>query len=277
MSFERKRKDTLVSYSCAHRGLKRRLSDLNNFIPVLTAEVCRNELLFQFLNACKTGNIDEVRDILKQNCPAPSLRRKQTFLIGTARKNNNINNQNEIQKGTTLTVNDTTSNNWGAVHIACFYSQIEVFQLLLQHGVDVRMKTDEEWTPLFICAMKNSVNFLEKLISYDPKGVKLQSSCITPLHVASLMGNTESVSYLLSAGVDLGVVDSDGMSPLYYSYSSENPALPNLIFSYYIPQTCTQLILSGCGMYSLPEDEILESLVFLEVIIIIIIILLFKL
>nr|XP_048324558.1 ankyrin repeat-containing protein BDA1-like [Ziziphus jujuba var. spinosa] len=77
-------------------------------------------------------------------------------------------------------------------------------------------------TPLHISAMLGHLNFTKQLLSHNPKGPKLAEELdfhkLSPLHLASAEGHTETVQALIEANKGMCFVrDEDGKIPLHYA------------------------------------------------------------
>ena len=279
---ERKKKNPSIGYTCKNADMRKWYELFTTFKPVITIDNCGCSTLHKLLIACKEGQVDVVHNILLKQEPSSqsflqqTRRNKQSnpkFQLGDARARNvNINNSGgaiDIQdkEGEPIDINSTTIDKWAAIHVACFYSQTAVVHLLLQLNANLNDKTNQIWTPLFISVFKDNVEIIDLLIQSKRVDFKRQGSSdnSNPLHVAALLGKKDIFLKLLNCGFDLFLEDVHQRSPLYYSYGMGMHKMTKTILSLYTPQNCTQLLLNGCGMFCLPSDEILQSLIFLEV------------
>ena len=230
---------------------------------------------FEQINEVKDNNQDNL-SIIKEN----DLGIKETIIDGK-QNDDTITNNNDIQKieeeiennNLEIDLESMTIDCWTAIHVACFYGAIEVVELLINLNVNLNARTIQSWTPLYIASMKNNIKIIELLMGTQKINYCQQFDIdhCTPLHIAALFHHKETLEKLLHyEGVSNQDEDSQKRIPLYYAYSSAQTALlPTTILSL-LPQNSTRLNFSGCGMYSLPNDDILQTLVSIEVKLIII-------
>ena len=269
------------------------INQIKSFQPTLTVESCNNNShLLNLLLACKDGDSETVSltlSLSKRNSffssPNFSLPRKpsgsRNISLGGARKqspqiedeikleqNETKNNINEPK--VEIKITDTNSELWSCLHVACYYSHVNIVSLLLQNGADINAKTQQGWTPLFISTLQNN-SLISKLLltnkNLDAMGQSNSFKC-SPLHLSAFHSNVEIFDSLMQLGMPLQD-DQNRMNPLFYAYCSKKPTLPmiRLICTYLSQQNITVLSLRACGMVSLPPDDVLELFKSLEVII----------
>ena len=86
---------------------------------------------------------------------------------------------------------------------------------LMQKGVDLDSKDDNDYTPLHYAAMVNNVSIADILLK---NGVSIDSQAITkrtPLHIGAQFGSVEVVKLLTENGAKLDPKDQYGLSALH--------------------------------------------------------------
>jgi ankyrin repeat protein len=118
------------------------------------------------------------------------------------------------------------------LHQAAYYSQLEIAEILIQHGADVNAKGGRHnFSPIFISVSKDDINFLKLLIK-NGADINLKDDLNkTPLICAAQDDNLESVKVLLGAGAEDNVKDSSGKSALDYAIRNQNVDMIGLMGS----------------------------------------------
>lgn len=133
-------------------------------------------------------------------------------------------------------VKENLSVKWGSlypIHIVSAFHNYEILHELIKCGADVNLKIDNKdaWTPLMV-AVGNEVDKNEddskkastnarrdktvKLLLNNAADVNLcNASMVSPLYVASDIGNEDTVQWLMSYGADVNLCMDDGTSPLF--------------------------------------------------------------
>ncbi|KFX93148.1 hypothetical protein V490_04985 [Pseudogymnoascus sp. VKM F-3557] len=123
----------------------------------------------------------------------------------------------------------TTANPFTPIHMACFSGYIEAIAALVEAGAEI--STDEDFDPVSIVRVlgrcpdlsPNSKNKDFDLSSYQLQAERTFLMLIdkvhpghrmTPLHIASMLGNYERVVALVESGADVWAADSESRSPL---------------------------------------------------------------
>lgn len=109
-----------------------------------------------------------------------------------------------------------------ALHLACRATPAipSIVEMLLEHGADVSLASDGQWTCLHNTAKKqDQMDIVHMILEREPSLVNARTSTgMTPLHVASQFGNACVVSRLLeSPDIKLNVKDAFYMTPMYAS------------------------------------------------------------
>lgn len=105
------------------------------------------------------------------------------------------------------------------LHFAIASGEVQVVELLVQLGGDINAANKEGLTPLDYAKHNLNLTMLKKTLYFRDKEGR------TPLHVAALSSNIQSVEELLRCGSDVNVVDSQGLTPLHYAIRNGNAAI----------------------------------------------------
>jgi len=103
------------------------------------------------------------------------------------------------------------------LHIASFYCQVEVINILVGRGADINICNAKNETALHVAAISGSVEIikilLDKGMSFDLK----DAENTTPLHLSALHGNLEATKALVERGASLTNTDKCGATPLLWA------------------------------------------------------------
>jgi ankyrin repeat protein len=105
---------------------------------------------------------------------------------------------------------------WTPLHTASFYGRLEIAQLLIDHGADVRAADNSGETPLHLAAEAglNSRAIAELLIAKGaPVNARSDSGC-TPLHNAVMEDDRALAEALARAGADIDAKNEGGEKAL---------------------------------------------------------------
>ena len=100
-----------------------------------------------------------------------------------------------------------------ALHTAARVNNLEVVQILLQHGADINMPNISLDTALHTAARVNNLEVVQTLLEYGADINMLNRSWDTPLHAACLFDKPHMVNLLLSMGADPYIMNKDNRKP----------------------------------------------------------------
>ncbi|VDI79534.1 Hypothetical predicted protein [Mytilus galloprovincialis] len=100
-------------------------------------------------------------------------------------------------------INITTENAMGPLYMATVSGNIDIVQLLLEHGFDPNVQTkDKKKTPIYAAFYYNHLNIVKVLLSFNCKTDIFTDSFQSPIYVACLNGFKSVVKLLLENGSD---------------------------------------------------------------------------
>lgn len=189
-----------------------------------------------------------------------------------------------IEKGAKINQPDS----FGAtpLHMAVLGGQAEIVELLISKGADVNVKSRNGKIPLQMAFEKDAPEIVEIFIK---QGLAINSNINqygrTLLHEAAIMGKIKIASFLIDKGAVIEAKDNAGKSPLDFALICDHPNMAELLISkgakpvetppmevVYIANaglfiSCGKskilidgLFRDGFGMYSVPEKDVLESM-----------------
>ncbi len=116
---------------------------------------------------------------------------------------------------------------WTALHLACFFGQLESATWLVQRGSDVRAvsRNPLQNQPLHAAAASRDAAICAFLLSVGADADARQKGGYTALHSAALHGNLELVEALLAAGASVEVADDSGKDAAQYASENGHPGV----------------------------------------------------
>ena len=120
---------------------------------------------------------------------------------------------------------------WTALHLASYSGNLNLVQLLLEHGANACVRNDEGETPLHhllrgICASSDAaLEIIPPLLERGADVDARDKHHLTPLHLATRCRNLGAVRLLLGHGANIDVRNDKGWTPLYQSLMVISPIL----------------------------------------------------
>ena len=143
---------------------------------------------------------------------------------------------------------------WTPLHIACQFNYPDILKLLLDHGASPNAPNNTKVTPLHIAAQQKAIEPLDVLLDYDadimlvdddkepPLFLAIESRLLkhvsklcnehtvtmqnvdgyTALHIASKLGYSEIVQFLLEKESNVSACDNKGNTPLHLAVIHKN-------------------------------------------------------
>ena len=136
----------------------------------------------KFLIHCGTGNITQVKIILKKH-------------------ESNLN-------GFLLSARDAEGRS--ALHYAANCGKLAIVEVLTQSGANVNAITKKRLTPLMLASLYGHLNIVKFLVQ---KGANVNAQDIkgfTPLMVASILGHIDTIRFLIQKGANVNASPTDG-------------------------------------------------------------------
>lgn len=112
-------------------------------------------------------------------------------------------------------VKDTNKYRTTPLHEASRHGHKEVVQILLSAGADISCTDNVGCSPLHWVSWYGPLEMVKYLILSGADANSTNAHATTPLHYASTSGNLEIVKYLLLSGADMSCTDNDGNTPLH--------------------------------------------------------------
>jgi ankyrin repeat protein len=111
-----------------------------------------------------------------------------------------------------------TEDGWVALHLAAWYGMVPIMDRLIDAGADVKALTKEKWSPLH-CAVRNCQPQAVKCL-LDKHQVDLEledNDGATPFHIACKAANTTIMAILLDHNANIEKKSRQGWTPLMWS------------------------------------------------------------
>mmetsp|Transcript_12436 Transcript_12436/g.16321 ORF Transcript_12436/g.16321 Transcript_12436/m.16321 type:complete len:790 (-) Transcript_12436:450-2819(-) len=207
------------------------------------------EMETQFLNACKEGKLDRVKELIKLGVNVHTSDNSEFTGIHWAAKKNHVEVLKYLVKETDLDVNQLQITGMGAIHMAAFNGATKIVKYLVEEGgADVNhRKGGTGSTPSFLCSQTGNLGTLEFLIQAGADVNIATVKGATPLSVAAEYAELECVKCLVEKGkANLEFKNVDGFTPLMKCCGvfGAKPSIDRKI------QTALYLIKSGANVHA---------------------------
>lgn len=113
-------------------------------------------------------------------------------------------------------VNAYSPDGWTPLHLAAFFGNAKIVELLLAHDADVtaRSRNPNGNTPLHAALAANQKMAAALLIGHGADLDAADAGGWRPIHLAAANNNLDSLRTLVAQGADLGAKNKDGVSAL---------------------------------------------------------------
>jgi ankyrin repeat protein len=120
-----------------------------------------------------------------------------------------------------------------ALHWAAYRDDVEMAQMLIKAGADVKAKTRiGEYTPLFMAAKNGNAAMIDALLKAGAQATVASTTGTTPLMLASASGKADAVKLLLDAGANVNAKDTtNGQTALMFAASLNRGEVVKLLAS----------------------------------------------
>ena len=121
-----------------------------------------------------------------------------------------------------MDVNTRRMGNYTPLHVACCFGKPEIVRLLLDHGADANVETEDGMKLLhqvsfgFCETQEDGVRVAELLLEHGAEVNTRDKDHWTPLHVACHHGKLEIVRLLLDHAAELNAETVNGLNPLHF-------------------------------------------------------------
>jgi uncharacterized protein len=124
-----------------------------------------------------------------------------------------------------------SSDGFTPLHLAAFFGQEAVANLLLQHGGDVQpaSRNPMQVTTLHAAAAGRNLPLVRILLEHGAKPNARQQKGYTPLHSAANNGDKAMVELLLASGADRTLANDDGKTPAQIAKDAGHPEVAAML------------------------------------------------
>jgi len=136
-----------------------------------------------------------------------------------------------IVDGDRSLVNGYSHDGWTPLHLAAFFAQPAVVEVLLAHGADVhaRARNGTTNTPLHAGAAGRNLDVVRALVEHGANVNARQEGGFTALHSAALNGDVEMARLLISHGADVQARATNNQNALDLALTKGHQAMVNLL------------------------------------------------
>ena len=140
---------------------------------------------------------------------------KQRALFDAA-KNGRIEDVRKYLNNDTVDFNSKDCDVHTALHLACYYSHLEIVELLLNLGADIEVRMERlDETPLLLACKQGHLSIIKLLLDRGTNIDACNKYCSNPLHKACRSGQASTAKLLLDRGSAVHAVDDYGDTPLH--------------------------------------------------------------
>lgn len=134
-----------------------------------------------------------------------------------------------VQLAGALGVNSCNADGFTPLHVAALHGHSSLVALLIRHGANVNVRTNQNATPLHLASQNNHVQVVSFLLECNAKLNKKDQYGNTPLIHACLCGNLETASILLQSNALVNVANMQGNTALHEAVRGGHQALVELL------------------------------------------------
>ena len=169
--------------------------------------------------ACKTGNVDTVRDLLATCCNVENYLAHKNSDGKTALHESCIYSQSECVRlllGAGADPNSLKRGDWTPLMLACTRDSLDTIRLLVKAGGRLDIENKDGWNAFMIACRHGDVAILKYLLEAEPNSWQCVSrNGRTPLHTTAINDQSNALEFLLEQSwIAIDVQDVCGVSPL---------------------------------------------------------------
>ena len=180
-------------------------------------------------------DLDTIRFFIERGADVDAVDDDHSTLLHKASSTGNVNvAQLLLEHGVNINVRNGeghTPMHRGLMGSAAAHS-FDMTQLLLEHGADLNALDDTQSTPLHVALQYVSVEPARLLLKHGARVDALDNDHSTPLHVASRSGNAEAAALLLEHGADVHALDGKHSTPLHFASESGSAEAARLLLEH---------------------------------------------
>ena len=183
------------------------------------------EQMVELDKACRNGNLEIVRQILKRNLTLEINQQitpkdiQEKCLLHLASRIGNIEIVEELVN-CNIDINYTNNVGHTALHIASWFGHVKVVAILLANGIDVNLRASHKETALHLASDYGHASVVALLLDHGANVYLIEENTEKALTMASTIGHLKVVKELLKFDKEIDVKIQDGRSPLHLA--SEN-------------------------------------------------------
>ena len=128
-------------------------------------------------------------------------------------------------------VNSYSSDGWTPLHVAAFFSQKEIVEVLLANGADVHARSRNAMgnTPLHAAVAARNADVVPVLLSHGADVNARQHGGFVPLHAVAQAGDVELARLLIAHGADLQARADNNQNALDFAMTKGHQAMVDLL------------------------------------------------
>lgn len=128
-------------------------------------------------------------------------------------------------------VNSYSSDGWTPLHVAAFFSQKEIAEVLLANGADVHARSRNAMgnTPLHAAAAASQADVVRVLLAHGADVNARQHGGFVPLHAAAQNGDIELAKLLIAQGADVKARAENNQNALDFAMTKGHQVMVDLL------------------------------------------------
>lgn len=115
--------------------------------------------------------------------------------------------------------------------LACYYGNTEVASFLIEHVIDINIKTGQG-TAIMAAIVNGNKDLVSQMLLKKPDLNLADINGTTALHYAILFKNKDIIRLLIEAGAKHNIKDNYGKSVMDYAIINNDPEIINLLKSH---------------------------------------------